>query len=211
VKIAWLVLVTVVFGATIAAHSRSDDNTDRLVGEAIADINQKRFDAALGHLREAERRDPNSGDILNLLGAVYTKMKDYAQARSYFERSLAQEPTFFAPAFNLGELLFLEKQYPQALEAFSKLLIADPDNELLQFKIVLCLSLLDRAQDARVLVARMKFPGNSPAWYYARAALEMRDGDPRTARKLLATARVIFPEATSLYDETFETLDWPTR
>ena len=210
-KIAWLVLVAVALGATIAAQARSDDNTDRLVSDAIADINQKKFDAALGRLREAERRDPNSANILNLLGAVYTKNKDYAKARSSFERSLAQEPAFFAPAFNLGELLFLEEHYPQALEAFSKLLIADPDNELLQFKIALCLSLLDRVQDARALVARMKSPRNSPAWYYARAVLEMQDGDPRMARKLLATARVIFPEATSLYDETFENLDWPTR
>ena len=112
---------------------------------------------------------------------------------------------------SIGELLFLERQYPQALDSFSKMLRADPANELLQFKIVLCLLLMNQAREAEKLLARMKFPGNGPAWYYARAAFQITEGNKRRARELLGSAQVIFPDKTSLYDETFEDLGWPTR
>jgi tetratricopeptide (TPR) repeat protein len=188
-----------------------DAAQERLVDDALADISKKKFDAALEKLLEAERLDPDSAVILNLLGAVHTKKKDYQTAKSCFERSLAREPGFFAPAFNLGELLFLDGCYSQALDSFSKMLNADPSNELLQFKTVLCLLLMDRTEDAQKVFERMKFPGNGPAWYYAQAALWLKEGDRRNARALLTSAQVIFPEKTPLYDETFENLGWPTR
>ena len=109
------------------------------------------------------------------------------------------------------ELRFLEGEYAPASETFSRLLKADPKNELLQFKIALCLLLSDQAEAARKMVAQMKFPGDGPAWYYAQAALAIREGDPRSAKKLLASARGIFSAEIPLYDETFENLGWPTR
>lgn len=210
-------MLLIIFAAALAfpvsssPASSKDSAQQRLLDDAITDMNKKQFDAALEKLLEAEKLDPNSAIILNLLGAVSTKKKNYERARSYFERSLASEPGFFAPAFNLGELLFLERYYSQALDCFSRMLDADPSNELLQFKTVLCLLLLDRTEEAQTLLVRMKFPGNGPAWCYAHAAFRLKEGKRRNARDLLASAQIIFPEKTSLYDETFENLGWPTR
>lgn len=202
-------MLLVVLGAVVLPSSARAN--ELLVDEAVADLQEKDFDAALRKLLEAEKSDPGSAVVLNLLGAAYTKKKDYATARSYFEKSLAHQPSFFPPAFNLGELLFLEGRYPQALDAFSRLLAADPDNELLQFKVVLCLMLADRDDEAEKLLRRMRFPGQGPAWYYAQAAFQMNEGHRRQARELLTCAQVIFPKETSLYDETFDNLGWPTR
>ena len=201
--------MTALLGMTVPSSPARTN--EQLVNDAVVKINKKEFDAALEKLLEAERRDPNSAVILNLLGAVYTKKKDHPKARSYFERSLAQQPDFFPPAFNLGELLFLEGEYSLALDAFSRLLKADSDNELVQFKTALCLMLVNRSQDAEKLLVGMRFPGNGPAWYYAHAAFQLKDGDVHKAQRLLASAQVIFPGKTSLYDETFENLGWPTR
>ena len=209
-KILWLPWILLVLLGAIVPSSSARTN-ELLVDEAVADLQGKGIDAALKKLLEAEKSAPGSAVVLNLLGAAYTKKKDYVTARSYFEKSLARQPSFFPPAFNLGELLFLEGQYPRALEAFSKLLAADPDNELLQFKVVLCLMLADQDNDAKKLLQRMRFPGQGPAWYYAQAAFQMNEGHRRQARELLACAQVIFPKETSLYDETFENLGWPTR
>jgi hypothetical protein len=52
----------------------------------------------------------------------------------------------------------------------------------------------------------MRYPGDSPAWYYAEAAWEIKQGNPKKARRLLATAREIFGEKTELFDESFETI-----
>ena len=212
-KIPVFILLTAALALPVlSTYARLNDGTrERLVDDAIAEMNKRNFNAALEKLLEAERLDPDSAVILNLLGAVYTKKKNYQTAKSYFEKSLAQQPSFFPPAFNLGELLFLDRQYSQALDTFSRMLDADTSNELLQFKTVLCLLLLERTADAQKLLARMKFLGNGPAWYYAHAAFQINEGNPRRAKELLASAHVIFPEKISLYDETFENLGWPTR
>lgn len=153
-------MLLAVLGAVVPSSSARIN--ELLVDEAVADLQGKAFDAALRKLLEAEKSDPGSAVVLNLLGAAYTKKKDYATARSCFEKSLARQPSFFPPAFNLGELLFLEGRYSQALDAFSRLLAADPDNELLQFKVVLCFILADRDDDAEKLLRRMRFPGEGP-------------------------------------------------
>jgi predicted naringenin-chalcone synthase len=91
------------------------------------------------------------------------------------------------------------------------MLRADPATGPLLFKIVLCLLLMDQAEETEKLLARMKFPGNGPAWYYVQAASQIIGGNKRRARELLASAQVIFSGRTSRYDETFEDFGWPTQ
>jgi ADP-L-glycero-D-manno-heptose 6-epimerase len=64
---------------------------------------------------------------------------------------------------------------------------------------------MDRAEETEKLLARMKFPGNGPAWYYVQAASQIIGGSKRRARELLASAQVIFSGRTSRYDETLKT------
>jgi tetratricopeptide (TPR) repeat protein len=187
------------------------DSTRLLVEGAVADLKKERFDDALVNLFEAQELDPTSASILNLLGAVYTRKKDFQRARTFFERSLERDADFFPAAFNVGELLFLEERYSQALDHFSDMLREGPGNELLQFKVVLCLLLMNQAAEAEKLLARMKFPGNGPAWHYAQAASQIVAGNKRRAHELIVSAQVIFPGMTSLYDQTFEDLGWPTQ
>ncbi|MGB8466437.1 MAG: tetratricopeptide repeat protein [Terrimicrobiaceae bacterium] len=190
---------------------KEEDGTQLLVDGAVEDLKKERFDAALVKLYEAQKLDPSSASILNLLGAVYTKKKDLPRARTFFERSLEREADFFPAAFNIGELIFLEKDYPEALDYFLNMLKADPGNELLQFKVVLCFLLTDQPAEAEKLLARMRFPGNGPAWHYAQAASQIVSGNERRARQLIVSAQVIFPGKTSLYDQTFQDLGWPTH
>lgn len=200
--------------AFLAPLSRGQEETSpaqALVDGALADFEDKKFDEALQKLTEAEKLDPNSAFVLNLLGAAQTKKQDYAAAKISFEKSLEKDPNFFPSVFNIGELLFLQKQYPQALEYFARMLSNAPGNELLQFKVTLCLLKTGQKEDAQKLVSRMRFPGEGPAWYYANAALSNEAGDKRKASEYLASAKTFFPDKTSLYSETFEDLGWPTK
>jgi len=182
-----------------------------LVNDALVNFEDKKFDEALGKLQEAEKLDPKSAFILNLVGAAYTKKKDYAEAKSYFDKALELDYGFFPAQFNVGELSFLQKQYPQALEHFTRMLNNDPGNELLQFKVVLSLIMTDQVEDAQKLAARMKFPGDGPGWYFVQAALKTKEGDKRKAAELVSSAKMIFPAKVALYQETFEDLGWPVK
>lgn len=203
----------ILLGLRPLAHAAEDNNAkiQRMVDSALADFEAKKYDPALNTLLEAEKLAPDSAFILNLVGAAYTKKKDYAQAKACFDKALGLDPNFFPAQFNVGELLFLQKQYPQALSHFVKMSNADPGNELLQFKLVLCLIMTDQVEDAEKVVRHMKFPGEQPAWYYAQAALQMKAGNKSKAREYRATAEQIFPGKTSLYSETFQDLGWPTN
>jgi len=182
-----------------------------LVDDALQDFEKKKYDEALQKLNEAEKLEPNSAFILNLIGAAHTKRQDYTAAKTAFDKSLEKDPSFFPSIFNVGELLFLQKQYPQALEYFARMLGSAPNNELLQFKVVLCLLKTGQKEEAEKLVSRMRYPGEGPAWYYSHAALLNEAGDKRKASEYIASAKQFFPDKISLYSETFSDLGWPTK
>lgn len=197
--------------ATVSCGKSADKSDQPLIERALADFEKHDYDAALAKLQEADKASPGDPFILNLLGAAHTKKKDFAAAKEYFDKALAASPGFFPAKFNLGELLFLQKQYPQALGFFTDMLRVAPGNELLQFKVVLSLIMTEQVDDARKLASRMKFPGEGPAWYYAHAAVEYKQGHKGKASEYLAGARTFFPDKISLYNETFEDLGWPTK
>lgn len=196
-------------GFPLTSPAEDPDPTQTLVTAALASFEDKDYDDALTKLQEAEKLQPTSPFILNLLGAIYTKKKDYEPAKSAFEKSLEAAPNFFPAQFNLGELLFLQKQYPQALSSFSTMLNLDPTNELLQFKVILSLLLTEQPEEANKLLRRMKYPINSPAKFYAEAAIKFVQDDKKAAANLVTQGQTLFPEKASLYDETFVDLGWP--
>jgi hypothetical protein len=81
---------------------------------------------------------------------------------------------------------------------------SDTRNELLQFKVVLCDLALNDTERAKKVMNAIKYPGDSPAWYYAHAAYENKTGNNKKAREYVAGAKYIFGPKTSLFDETFE-------
>lgn len=190
---------------------KPDTREQKPIDQALEKFDQKNYDAALAILLEVQKQEPESPFVLNLIGAALTKKKDFDGARKVFDQAIEKNPNFFPARFNLGELLFLQKNYPQALDYFTRLLAAAPGNELVQFKVVLSLIQTDQAEDARKLASRMRFPGEGPAWYYAHAAVALKEGNKAKASEYLSGARTFFPDATSLYNETFEDLGWPIK
>lgn len=206
-----IICTLALLAGTIAFAAPPVNRAQELVDSALVDFKDNKYDPAITKLKEANELAPNSPFILNLLGAALTKKKDYEAATGYFNKALEVEYSFFPARFNLGEVLFLQKRYPQALDYFTKLLRDSPGNELLQFKVVLCLLQTDQVDNAKKLASQMKFPGQEPAWYYAQASIALHEGNKKAAMKYLDNANVFFSGKTQLYQETFQDLGWPTR
>lgn len=202
--ILWLCAVPVGF-AQNAAPEISKENR-RLIQGALEDFDSKSYDAALEKLQKLEKDLPGDAFVMNLLGAAYTKKKDYATARTYFDKVLVGQPDFFPARFNVGELLFLQRDYAGALEYFEKMRQTDARNELLMFKVFLCQLQLGDKDAAEKTMKAIKCPGDTPAWYYAQAAWESKNGDNKKAREYLTGAKYIFGKKTALFDETFDDL-----
>lgn len=197
------------FAASLPAQSQSpniDRKTREMIQSSLKDFDEKKYDDALAKLTEANKKYPEDPFIMNLLGAAYVKKKDYDTALKYFQATLAKQPDFFPALFNVGEVDFLRRSYATALDHFKKMLEKNPGNELLQFKIVLCELELGNTEAAVKALNAMKYPGDTPAWYYAQAAVEYKKGNRDKAREYVSGARYIFGPRTLLFEETFEDL-----
>lgn len=159
--------------------------------------------AALDRLAALQGPAAQDLSVLNLRGAILTKLGKHDEAAGLFRSILATEPNYFPAAFNLGEVEFIRGNHAGALEIFQGMRRRDPRNELVRFKVFLCQLLLGQEGDAQKTAKGLVPAGSSPAWYYAQAMTARRAGDEKTAGKHLAVARAIYGESgCRLFDES---------
>jgi len=202
-----LLLVSVAASQARLTAPEPEQSAQAAIEQVLADFEDKKYDAALSQLEELQKARPNDPLVLNLIGSVYTKKQNYQKAERHFRESLEKQPGFFPAQYNLGELLFLQEKYPAAREHFQSMRASDSRNELLQFKVGLCDLQSGETDRAKRVMNAIKYPGDSPAWYYGQAAIANKEGDTAKAREFLRGAKFVYgPEKTALFDETFENL-----
>jgi tetratricopeptide (TPR) repeat protein len=137
---------------------------------------------------------PEAGDtaLLNLRGAILSKLGKLDEAEKIFSGILATDPSYFPAGFNFGEAKFLGGDYRGALDIFEELHRREHSNELVRFNMLLCFLQLGKNQDADKLVASLYPVGSTPAWYFAQAVMLRRQNDERGAQKHLRAAHSIF-------------------
>lgn len=171
----------------------------RLVGESALLFQQEKFEESIERLNRADAIQINTPIALNMRGAIATETGHYDEARDYFKKALIDFPDYFAPNFNLGEILFLEKRYAEAREHFQKMLDKTPDNELLQYKIFLSYLLEGDSDAARKAKEAIKFPSDTPAYYFANAAWEFNRKNDQDARTWIDSSLRIFGDQANLF------------
>lgn len=204
-------LAAVLFSTSFALAQFSapdpEEAKNMAIERVLLDYEAQKYDEALERLFDLKDRHPGDPLILNLIGSVYTKKQNYQKAEKAFRQALDLEPGFFPAAYNLGELLFLQQKYTLARQYYQTMRATDHRHELLQFKVALCDILSGDTEQAKKVMNVIKYPGDSPAWYYAHAALEHKEGNTAKAREYVRGAKFVYgPEKTALFDETFQTI-----
>jgi tetratricopeptide (TPR) repeat protein len=202
-------LAAVLFSSTIAMAQVStldaETKKNMAIERVLADYGTQKYDEALERLFELKDDYPGDPLILNLMGSVYTKKLNYQKAEKAFRQALDIEPGFFPAAYNLGELLFLQQKYALARQYYETMRATDHRHELLQFKVALCDIMAGETVRASKVMNTIKYPGDSPSWYYAHAALEHKQGNTAKAREYVRGAKFVYgPEKTALFDESFQ-------
>jgi tetratricopeptide (TPR) repeat protein len=166
---------------------------------AAAAFNQGKFAEAEIQIDAAEKLDPKKPEVPNLRGAIFIRQKRYDDAAQQFNEALALDPKFYPAKLNLAEVNLLQGKYADAAHLYQELKQLDPGSELLEFKMMLCALLGGEESRAATMVDVMKFPGKTPAYYYARAAIALERGQKETAQKYLANARKYYTDAECAY------------
>lgn len=191
----------------VPAHSRDAENAldaEASMQTSAAALAEKEYPRAMEALAPALRLRPSDPQVLNLKGAILTKMKDYSGAMTCYEEALRVSPGFFPALYNIGALLALEGKWDPAVTYYRNLLIDNPNNELVQYKLLL---LLLRTNGDPALQAKLfssPSPSNTPAWYYACAARAYKKGDKAEAARYLNVAGSVFREKTEIFQAELE-------
>ena len=173
--------------------------------QATAAYERDDFKGALDMLGSVKGEASRDLSVLNLQAASLTRLGQYDEAARIFSDILRANSDYFPAAFNLAEVQFLSGDREGALEAFRQLRRRDPRNELLRFKVYLCLVALGRDEEAAKTARAMHAASLSPSWYYAQAVAARRQGDENRARQHLRAARALYGEkGCAIYDEALE-------
>jgi tetratricopeptide (TPR) repeat protein len=172
---------------------------DAILNKASRDLKDGKIDDAANDAQQAEKLDPNNPETANLLGVVASKKKDYPEAVSEFNRALTENPKFYTAKFNLADTLMLQGSYDQAHSVLEELSQIDPKSEIVQFRLALDYVLANQPDKAMALIDMMDFPGKTPAYYYARAAVWLKKGLAKDATQYSVNAHKYYTDAQCSY------------
>jgi tetratricopeptide (TPR) repeat protein len=135
------------------------------------------FPATLEAIDKLEKMAPPNAHTVNTRAAVMIEQHNYEEGRRLCQEALKLDPKYYPAKFNLGEIPLMEGKYPEARAIFQTLLNANPRDELSEFRIFLTFLLEKNDAAAREILGRMRFPSDTPAFYYANAAWEFTHGN----------------------------------
>ncbi|PAW76044.1 MAG: hypothetical protein B9S32_16695 [Verrucomicrobia bacterium Tous-C9LFEB] len=185
-------------GDKSAATAASNPEYQKLYNEAAQALQQKDYAGALAKLDTIEKSFPNMVNVWNLRGAIYTEQRDFAKASEAFAKAGDIDKKAFAPRFNMAEVLFLQKKYPEARAKFEVLLAEDAKNDLARYKVFLCYLANGEKIDAEKVLNQFNFAGDMPAYYFAHAAWDFSQNNPQDAQGWLQSASGIYSQQANL-------------
>jgi tetratricopeptide (TPR) repeat protein len=167
------------------------------------------FKQALDDLEEADQIHANIPDTWNMRGAIYAEEQQYDLAREAFEKASKLNPGDFWPPYNIAQLLLFEKKYADAADEFKSLEVYHGHEELVQFKIVFAELLAGNDGAAKEELDSMKFPCDTPGYYFAHAAWSYAHKDEKEgAYYVRASVKVFGDQGSSTYYDSLAGLGW---
>ena len=110
------------------------DTLRKSPGAAIAHTNlggilfaEGKFEAAIGHYREAQRLEPDNLEALQDLGEVYSKIGKLEEAKACYQEAIRLQPEFYPARLSLGNVLQAEGRWNEAIASYREALRIHPD------------------------------------------------------------------------------------
>ena len=108
---------------------------DVYVAQAVLELDDKKYDAALENLRKALALEPDHVEALYFTGAVYAAQKRPDLAAPYLERARAKSPKDPSIAYQLGLVYFAQQQYDRAEPRLEDAYRANPELDSLGYYV----------------------------------------------------------------------------
>jgi tetratricopeptide (TPR) repeat protein len=207
------VLVFSSFAASNVAPSKSE--LDAMYSKAFREFDANNFSEALKQLDEIDIRQPDVAESQNLRGVILMRQGVYDKAEAALLEAVRIDPKFWNARFNLAEIPFLKKDWPEARDRFQKLLSSNVSDlegdaaQLIQYKILLTYLLEGKENMVDSILAKFELSPDTPAVHYANAAIAFQRKNSKDAQDWLAAAEKNFsPQLNKLFAESLYEVGW---
>jgi len=209
--IAVLVLGSV--AADNVAPSKAELQT--MYDKAFRAFDANNFPEALKELDAIDARQPDLAESQNLRGVILMREGIYDKAEAALNEALRIDPKFWNARFNLAEIPFLRKDWPEARKRFEEMLSSNAAElqgeatQLIQYKILLTYLLEGKENMVDSILAKFELSPDTPAVHYANAAIALQRNDAKGAKNWMLTAEKNFsPQLNKLFAESLYEIGW---
>lgn len=131
------------------------------------------FSAAHAALDRLEKANQPTVEWLDLRGCLYMEQSKFGEAARAFEAAHDANPAIFTPRIHMGDLMLRQKKFGEARDIYEALLKETnilSSTERLRFGILVTYLGEHHESAARTALEQIRFPTQTPAYYYAQAA-----------------------------------------
>ena len=216
-KIRKIAAVTLLVISSFAANgvAPSKAELEAMYDKAFREFDTGNYGQALKDLEAIDARQPDLAESQNLRGVILMRQKDYANAEKALAKALAADPKFWNARFNLAEIPFLEKKWPEARKRFQELLSGNASElqgeatQLIQYKVLITYLMEGKDDMVTALLAKFELSPETPAMQYANAAIALHKKNDKEAKDALTAAEKNFsPQLNKLFAESLYEVGW---
>ncbi|MBA2431111.1 MAG: tetratricopeptide repeat protein [Chthoniobacterales bacterium] len=208
-----MVLVLCSFAASGVSPSKTE--LEGMYNKAFGEFDANNYEQALKDLDAIDARQPDLAESQNLRGVIMMRQQEYDKAEAALRKALAADPKFWNARFNLAEVPFLQKQWPEARQRFQDLLSENASDlqgeatQLIQYKILLTHLMEGKENMVQSMIAQFELTPDMPAVHYANAAIALSKKEQNDAKEWLTRAEKAFsPQLNKLFAESLYTIGW---
>jgi tetratricopeptide (TPR) repeat protein len=201
------------FGAENVAPTKAE--LEEMYNAAFRAFDSGKFAEALKQLDAIDARQPDLAASKNLRGVIQMRQGNYDQAEAALQDAARIDPKFWNARFNLAEIPFLRKDWPEARNRFEQLLssgesdLAKEASQLIQYKILLTYLLEGKDDMVDSIQAKLELSPDTPAVDYVKAAVALKQKNQKEAKDWMGVAEKNFPpQLNKLFAESLYEVGW---
>jgi tetratricopeptide (TPR) repeat protein len=201
------------FAADNVAPTKAE--LEEMYNTAYREFDAGKFPEALKQLDAIDARQPDLAASKNLRGVVLMRQGNYDQAEAALTEAARIDPKFWNARFNLAEIPFLKKDWPEARSRFEKLLstgqsdLAKEASQLIQYKILLTYLMEGKSNMVDSILAKLELSPDTPAVDYVKAAVAFQQKNEAEAKDWLSAAQKNYsPQLNKLFVESLYEIGW---
>src|SRR5437867_7943988 len=201
------------FAAENVAPTKAE--LEEMYNAAFRAFDSGKFAEALKELDAIDARQPDLAASKNLRGVIQMRQGKYDQAETALQDAARIDPKFWNARFNLAEIPFLRKDWPEARNRFEQLLSSDESeltkeaSQLIQYKILLTYRLEGKENMVDSIQAKLELSPDTPAVDYVKAAVALKQKNQKEAKDWIGVAEKNFsPQLNKLFAESLYEVGW---